>query len=339
MDKKTLSASVIALIVIIAFVATTMTVSAADDSVTITGLSSIYAGQDLVVSGAYLEAGLPKAGTTIEVYDMGEPTMCSGCHEPVGTLVGSAVTGDNGVYTVSVVTPAAGDHVFRAIKVGSSAESPLRSDPLKVHVIAWSLTLGVPTETIPTGQTFAVTGRYTEDGVGAAPQTGVEIYEVLTTGGNTQTAYLAGAALTAEGYYTATIGPLTAGDHVIQASIGGAPDSMSWARSDQKTVTVESHEKTALKTAEKLQSDLQTGNIPATVFQSTNNAKAFSNKLGEVIASINTDDHTTAMRKIQNDLMKKTDGNSNPQDWVKDPTQAAAIYGQLKAIYDELALA
>jgi len=130
-----------AVLVIFGLMATT--VSATQYSLTLTGPQTVAAGKTFSISGTYTEDGVGKAGISVDIFDLPSDSMCSACHSKTGNTgnkIGSAITGEGGVYSMTVGPFSGGDYIFGALVVGSGVtHSGVESDPLNVHVSVLSV--------------------------------------------------------------------------------------------------------------------------------------------------------------------------------------------------------
>lgn len=67
------------------------------------------------------------------------------------------------------------------------------------------------------------------------------------------------------------------------------------------------------------------------VFQNVNMQNALVNKIGAAVASIEAGDYRGALGRLENDILKKTDGcattgRPDKNDWIVDPGPQRLIY-------------
>ena len=91
--------------------------------------------------------------------------------------------------------------------------------------------------------------------------------------------------------------------------------------------------------------DLETtiSGFPPTVFKNANMQNTLINKLNEVIAAISAGDYTGALNKLQNDILKKTDGCAvsgapDKNDWITNCKTQGILYPMIVSIINELKL-
>jgi hypothetical protein len=85
--------------------------------------------------------------------------------------------------------------------------------------------------------------------------------------------------------------------------------------------------------------DLQdlVASLDPSVFSNKNHKNTFLNKLNAVSNQIDGDSLCDAVDKLTNDLLKKTDGEGSPPDWVIDATAQQALEDAILALIDALA--
>lgn len=171
MNDRVKTIIIIIPVVLIIFGSMAATVSATQYSLTLAGPQTVAAGQTFVVSGVYTEGGEGKAGISVDIFDVTSDSICSACHDNTGTKIGSAITGEGGVYKTTVGPLSGGDYVFGALVVGSSITHPgVESDPLNVHVFSCSITLVGP-ETATATKNFTINGTLSVGTTGIADAT------------------------------------------------------------------------------------------------------------------------------------------------------------------------
>lgn len=81
--------------------------------------------------------------------------------------------------------------------------------------------------------------------------------------------------------------------------------------------------------------------MPKNVFKNDNMANAITNKINSVLLNIDNERYSEAYDKIQNDILRKTDGcadtgNPDKNDWIKDCGSQEIIYSDLMEILEYL---
>jgi Tol biopolymer transport system component len=83
--------------------------------------------------------------------------------------------------------------------------------------------------------------------------------------------------------------------------------------------------------------------LPSGAFKNANMQNTLINKLNEVIAAISAGDYTGALNKLQNDILKKTDGCAvsgapDKNDWITNCKTQGILYPLINSIINELKL-
>lgn len=417
-----------------------------DPSYECTFTSPAYVKSDtwFTVRGTLTQNGNP---VPLESLDIVEVDTAGGVTNIVGLV--TATTQSDGSFSALIRLPL-GDHILRAAD-DTTQHGRYQSDDVTVHADTYSISLTASPNPATTTQSIDLSGQLTTStGAGVGMQA-LGINEIVTTDDTISTIGLGSTTTEADGSYSATIGPLSAGDHTIYVKMGvsGEGALSDWALSENEIITVTTPASSTVTTAEvaygtyglpyqgvvvggtvKTQAgdavtagDVEiwrqapgetslsfwqnalfyTSNNPEGSFAMTpvpldpgtykfqakytggdnflssesevmpltvtdqqdhkqdaidtattlindptvasallgkNNHKPFDSKLQEVIGYINTGDYTTALSKLQNDLIAKTDGvplteMPHKNDWVK-ADQQTAIYNQLQSIKTSL---
>jgi hypothetical protein len=87
--------------------------------------------------------------------------------------------------------------------------------------------------------------------------------------------------------------------------------------------------------------DYKRVNIYIVNFENTNMQNAFNNKIAAVNKMVDQGQYTGAIEKLQNDILKKTDGCAltgapDKNDWIKDCTSQQKVYQQILSRIDQL---
>ncbi len=192
----------------------------------------VKTGVPFGVTGTLTQNGNPVASETLDIAEWGTTSE---------TSLKMVTTDENGNFGATITTPLAqGDHVLHA--VDDTTQYPrYRSDDVTVHVDTYSLSLAASPNPATSEQSIVVSGRLTMDSTdaGVAAQT-LDIKEFITVGGQTSTESHGNPVTDADGYYSATIGPLSVGEHKIRAKMGvtGEGQTQDWALSDEVTLVV-----------------------------------------------------------------------------------------------------
>jgi len=154
-------------------------------------------------------------------------------------------------------------------------------------------------------KTFTITASATAGGTITPSGTVIADYGTDAVFTMTPDAYYHLLDVKADGVSLGTVNTYTftyvTSDHTIEAIYEQDPP-------DQVTQTIED----------------TVSSLPPTDFNNPNNQNTYINKLDAVIALINNGDYQTAIDKLQNDILKKTDGCRNighpdNNDWLTDP--------------------
>jgi beta propeller repeat protein len=126
----------------------------------------------------------------------------------------------------------------------------------------------------------------------------------------------------------AGLAPDREGTYVVQLVV-----SDGVLASDPSTVQIQAVMTTGAAVAAAAEVQGAVAGLPAGALKNDNMRNALNNKLNAVIASIQAGDYASALQKLENDILKKTDGcaGSSPpapdaNDWVKACGEQAVLY-------------
>lgn len=136
------------------------------------------------------------------------------------------------------------------------------------------------------------------------------------------------AAIADAGSASASLTPDREGTFVVQLVV-----SDGLLSSDPRTVQIQAVATTSAAVAAVAEVQAAVAALPAGALRNANLRNALENKLNAVIAAIEAGDYASALQKLENDILKKTDGcaSGSPaapdaNDWVRSCDEQAILY-------------
>ena len=129
------------------------------------------------------------------------------------------------------------------------------------------------------------------------------------------------------------------GDYVISLVVS---DGLSDSIANTVTITATTRQDDIVLTLNDLVDVINTLAIDSPeAFSNKNHSKTLTNKINSVLKSIDKEDYEDALNKLENDILKKTDGcaldgSPDKDDWIVDCVAQAEVYTLILDAIDQI---